>query len=201
MLPVFAFGSTPRLQVRTLLLQDARELLAVVLASRDELGRYMSWPRDLFDLEQARRFVKLSRDGWLAGRTLRLGIFERSTGVLLGSVEVDGIDFRRGQAELGYWIRTDRCGRGYATEAANAMVRYGFETLRVHKIRADVAVGNSSSARVLAKLGFTHEGTLREDRPVGSIFVDHWRFGLLQREYVARTVETDESAGRGSVRR
>ena len=46
-----------------------------------------------------------------------------------------------------------------------------------------MAVGNSASARVLEKLGFAREGTLREDRPVGNVFVDHWRYGLLSREF------------------
>lgn len=62
------------------------------------------------------------------------------------------------------------------------MLRYAFETLRLHKVRADVAVGNHGSARVLEKLGFTREGTLREDRPIGALWVDHWRYGLLARE-------------------
>ncbi len=183
MLPVFAYGNTPRLQLRPLVLQEARELLTVVAVSRPELGQFMSWPRELFDLDQARRFVKLGRDGWLAARTVRLGIFERPSGALVGSAEIDGVDLRRSQAELGYWVRSDRASRGYATEAARAMLRYGFATLRLHKIRADVAVGNHPSARVLEKLGFVREGTLREDRPVGSVFLDHWRYGLLGRDF------------------
>lgn len=162
---------------------EARELLTVVSASRAELGRFMGWPRDLVDSEQARRFIKLSRDGWLLSRTVRLGVYERATGALTGNIELDGIDARRGQAELGYWIRTDRCGRGYAVEAARAMLRYAFEVLLLHKVRADVAVGNHASSRVLEKLGFAQEGVLREDRPVGSAYVDHWRFGLLAREF------------------
>ena len=56
--------------------------------------------------------------------------------------------------------------------------------LAANTLRApDVAVGNGASARVLEKLGFVREGTLREDRPVGNVFVDHWRYGLLAREF------------------
>ena len=42
-----------------------------------------------------------------------------------------------------------------------------------------------SSARVLDKLGFVREGTLREDRAIGGIWADHWRYGLLAREFAA----------------
>lgn len=183
MLPPFTFANTPRLQLRPLVMQEARELLLVVMASRDSLGRYMSWPREMVELDHARRFVKMGREQWMAGRTVRLGVFERESGALVGNVELDGVDSRRRQAELGYWVRADREGRGYAGEAARSMLRYAFETLRMHKVRADVAVGNAASARVLEKLGFAREGTLREDRPVGSVFVDHWRYGLLSREF------------------
>lgn len=182
MLPPFTFANTPRLQLRPMVPQEARELLAVVAASRVELGQFMGWPREMNDLEQARRFVRIGREAWLSERTVRLGVFERETGALVGNVELDGVDLRRGQAELGYWVRSDRARRGYATEAARQMLRYGFESLRLHKVRADVAVGNHPSARVLEKLGFSREGTLREDRPIGGVYIDHWRYGLLVHE-------------------
>lgn len=155
----------------------------VVTASRDELGKYMSWPRDMKELEHARRFIRIGREAWLSERTVRLGIFERQTGTLLGNVELDNVNLRRGQAELGYWVRSDCTRRGIASEAARPMLAYAFETLGLHKVRADVAVGNFASARVLEKLGFSREGTLREDRPIGSEWVDHWRYGMLEREY------------------
>lgn len=190
MLPVLGTTVTARLQLRFLTMNEARELLAVVAASRPELGRFMSWPRELHELEHARRFVRFGRDGWLAGRTVRMGMFERASGILVGSVELDGIDLRRSQAELGYWVRTDRSSVGYATEGGRVLVRYGFETLKLHKIRADVAVGNDASARVLEKLGFHREGMLREDRPVGGVFTDHWRYGLLAREFEPAALAT-----------
>lgn len=185
-LPPLPVPTTARLALRPLVPRDARELLAIVAASRPELGRFMSWPREMVSLEQARRFVTIGRDGWVSERTARFGMFERESGELVGSIELDGIDHRRSQAEMGYWVRTDRWGRGYAVEAGRAALLYGYQTLGMHKIRADVAVGNDSSARVLEKLGFTREGTLREDRPIAGVFHDHWRFGLLAREFNAR---------------
>lgn len=182
-LPTLTFSSAARLALRSLVARDARELLDVIVASRRELGQFMSWPRDTVSLEQTRRFVSMGREGWVSGRTARFGMFERDGGALVGSMELDGIDLRRSQAELGYWVRTDRTRRGYATEAARAILLYAFQTLGLHKVRADVAVGNHPSARVLEKLGFTREGTLREDRLIGVEFHDHWRFGLLAREF------------------
>jgi RimJ/RimL family protein N-acetyltransferase len=185
-LPPLPASVTARLALRALVPRDARELLVVVTASRPELGRFMSWPREMLSLEQARRFVAIGRDGWLSERTARFGLFERETGLLVGSIELDGIDPRRSQAEIGYWVRSDRCGRGYAVEAGQAILLYAYHSLGLHKVRADVAVGNVASARVLEKLGFAREGTLREDRPIAGVFYDHWRYGMLSLEFSSR---------------
>jgi len=185
-LPTLPFASTARLALRPLVPRDARELLDVVVGSRRELGQFMSWPREMVSLEQARRFVSIGREGWMADRTSRFGVFERDGGALIGSIELDSVDVRRSQAEMGYWVRSDRSRRGYATEAGRAILLYAYQTLGLHKVRADVAVGNHASARVLEKLGFLREGTLREDRPIGGEFHDHWRFGLLAREFNER---------------
>lgn len=184
-LPALAGPYTARLALRPLATKDARELLMIVAHSRAELGRFMTWPREMTELEHARRFIALGREGWLTERTARFAMVERTTGELLGTVELDAVDFRRSQGELGYWIRTDRAGLGYTTEAARAVLFYAFGTLSLHKVRADVAVGNTPSARVLDKLGFSLEGTLREDRPIGGVFTDHWRYGLLARDFSA----------------
>ncbi len=189
-LPALAGPYTARLALRPLATKDARELLSIVAISRAELGRFMTWPREMTDLEHARRFIALGREGWLTERTARFGMIDRATGELLGTVELDAVDFRRSQAELGYWIRTDRAGRGFTTEAARAALFYAFGTLSLHKVRADVAVGNTPSARVLEKLGFSLEGTLREDRPIGGVFTDHWRYGLIARDFTASIAPT-----------
>ncbi len=184
-LPALAGPYTARVVLRALNPKDARELLAIVTSSRSELGRFMTWPREMMDLEHARRFIALGREGWLTERTARFAMLSRMSGELLGTVELDSIDFRKSQGELGYWIRTDRAGVGFTTEAAKAVLHYAFGTLSLNKVRADVAVGNVPSARVLEKLGFALEGTLREDRPIGGVFTDHWRFGMLAREFTA----------------
>jgi RimJ/RimL family protein N-acetyltransferase len=189
-LPVLPGPYTARLALRALTPKEARELLMIVAKSRAELGRFMTWPREMMDLDHARRFIALGREGWLTERTARFGMFDRISGELLGTVELDGVDYRKSQAELGYWIRTDRAGFGYTTEGARALLHYAFATLSLHKVRADVAVGNVSSAKVLDKLGFTHEGTLREDRPIGGVFTDHWRYGLLAREFASTLPRT-----------
>lgn len=76
------------------------------------------------------------------------------------------------RAELGYWIGVPFWGRGFATEAAREVVRYGFDEQALHRITAQVFSRNASSARVLQKIGMTCEGTLRHHFKKWGEFVD-----------------------------
>jgi len=85
------------------------------------------------------------------------GVWKRETGEFLGDC---GLFFahEHGEWELAYGFRRDRWGRGYASEAALACVRYGFEAMGLSKIVADVDPANIASLRVLEKCGFVRVG-------------------------------------------
>jgi RimJ/RimL family protein N-acetyltransferase len=85
------------------------------------------------------------------------GVWERATDAFVGDC---GLFFaeEHGEWELAYGFRRDRRGRGYATEAARACVRHGFEELGLEKIVADVDPANTASVRVLEHCGFVRIG-------------------------------------------
>ena len=91
------------------------------------------------------------------------GVWERETGELVGDCSLH-YDTTFGAWELSYGFRRDRWGRGYASEAAAAVVRHGFETMRVARIVADVDPANPASSRVLEKCGFVRVGELEDGR-------------------------------------
>jgi RimJ/RimL family protein N-acetyltransferase len=98
---------------------------------------------------------------WDAGARLTLAIAPRERpSELVGAVGL-GIEREHGVGELGYWIARETWGRGYATEAALAIVRYGFETLGLRRIQARHFTRNAPSGRVMQKLGMRHEGIQR----------------------------------------
>ncbi len=84
-------------------------------------------------------------------------------GVLAGAVGIERlIQEHAGVGELGYWLGHAYWGRGIATSAVRALVRYGFETLNLRRLEAPVMAANVASARVLKKAGFVREATLSE---------------------------------------
>lgn len=82
--------------------------------------------------------------------------------------------------ELGYWLAEHLWGKGLAAEAAAAVVRFAFGQYPVERIQARVIAGNNASARVLEKLGFRREGTLRSALFRRGKFEDVTMFALLR---------------------
>ncbi|HKB78454.1 MAG TPA: GNAT family protein, partial [Thermoanaerobaculia bacterium] len=88
-----------------------------------------------------------------------------------------------------YW------GLGYATEAAGAVVRFGFESLSLNRIFACHFVRNPASGRVLRKLGMQHEGTMRQHVRKWDEYVDLEYYAILHQDYIRRA-ETAAGDGR-----
>jgi RimJ/RimL family protein N-acetyltransferase len=125
----------------------------------------------------------------LADGVLTLAIDD---GDLAGTIGLTRKDHNR--AELGYWIGVPYWGRGYATEAAEAMVRYGFEVLELNRIYAAYFARNAASGRVMQKIGMKHEGTLRQHHRKWDEYVDLEFYGILRSEWSLRE-KRQESGG------
>jgi RimJ/RimL family protein N-acetyltransferase len=125
--------------------------------------------RDFFALLQGTRKI------WLA-------ITLRGDGRQIGGIGLT-VDEQHQNAELGYWLGVPYWGQGYATEAAQEMLRYGFEDLRLHRIFASHFKHNPASGRILKKLGMRYEGCQREHIRKWDQFVDSELYGMLQREW------------------
>ena len=96
------------------------------------------------------------------------------------------LDAEHRSGELGYWIGTPYWGQGFATEAARAVVEWGFEELDLHRVHASHFPRNPASGNVLRKLGMRNEGRLREHVLKWGEFLDIEMYGLLREEF-ART--------------
>ena len=136
---------TERLLIRPFTAADSEDLLAVWSDPANERFIGATPPESIDDLRAG------------IERGMRWGVWERETGELVGDCGLF-FDEGHGEWELAYGFRRDRWGRGYATEAARACVRYGFDELGLDKIVADVDPANIASVRVLEKCGFVPVG-------------------------------------------
>jgi [ribosomal protein S5]-alanine N-acetyltransferase len=126
----------------------------------------------------ARDFIAATKEDLSTGNELRLAVIVRESGSLCGGVGLR-IEADHRRAELGYWIGVPYWGKGYATEAATAMVNYGFDTLGLHRIFAGHVANNLASARVLKKIGMRHEGSQGGHILKWGEFLDLELYGIL----------------------
>jgi len=126
----------------------------------------------------ARDFVALAQEDLTSGKCLRLGIFLSRTDKLCGGIGLM-IDADHRHAELGYWIGVPYWRNGYATEAARALVNYGFTVLGLHRIYASHYSSNPASGNVLKKIGMGYEGCMRAHVLKWGEFLDVELYGLL----------------------
>ncbi len=135
------------------------------------------------DRERARVFLESCQKMAEEGSGARLAIDLTSDETFIGwcSLTRWNKDFRT--AALGYCFNESAWGHGYATEAARAVLEWAFAALDLNRVQAETDTRNVASARVLEKVGFHREGTLREDCIVNGEVSDSWVFGLLRRDW------------------
>jgi RimJ/RimL family protein N-acetyltransferase len=171
---------TEHLLLRPFADRDADDLFA--LHSDAHVLRYWDSP-PWTDPDRAQRFLAVCRQMALEGTGVRLAVDRASDGRFVGWCVLHRWNPELRSASLGYCYGQASWGQGFATEAAGALLRWAFETLDLNRVQAEADTRNVASARVLEKLGFVHEGTLREDCVVDGVVSDSWVYGLLRREW------------------
>ncbi|WP_257462041.1 GNAT family N-acetyltransferase [Archangium lipolyticum] len=153
---------TPRLLLRCMGPDDAARRKEAVDSSGSHLdGFFAPTPQEPMSLDAHAAQLRKFRAGFDLDQDRGYGVFEPETGKFLGEVSL----LRRaglGALEIGYWLRRDVVGQGFATEMASAAVKTAFELDRVLRMDLMCKPENERSAAVARRLGFTFEGRLRD---------------------------------------
>lgn len=168
---------TARLELRMPTALDAE---AITDACQDpEIPRWTVVPSP-YSIEDAQHFIGLVAKQWADGEECTWAI--RRDEKLIGMIGLHDItgNAAGGQAEIGYWIARDARGEGFVTEAAGAIIDWGFSELGLARIEWRAVAGNIASARTARSLGFRYEGTLRQGHSSPRGRADAWVAGLLR---------------------
>jgi RimJ/RimL family protein N-acetyltransferase len=156
---VTPFLMTPRLTLRPL---EARDVDAVFAMMSDaETMRFWDWP-SFQDRETVAEIVDAQLDDMAQGNALYWAVALTPEGKAIGSCDLSDIDRHHARAEIGFLFHRAHWGNGYAHEAMEAVTAFGFEDLNLHRLWARFHTGNAASQRLLERLGFVREGTLRQ---------------------------------------
>ena len=154
---------TPRLVLRRPHAEDGPALHAAVLASLPDLRPWMAWAAAPLDAEGYGEHLRHAAQRFTARTELRYLLFDRVSGVLVGSSGFHALDWRVPKAEIGYWIHSGYVRRGLVTEAAEALTTYGLTDLGLRRIEIRCDARNERSARIPRALGYTLDAVLKND--------------------------------------
>ncbi|MFG0243173.1 MAG: GNAT family N-acetyltransferase [Phycisphaerales bacterium JB054] len=184
---------TPRLVVRAYELSDAAALLEAVSSSREHLLPWMAWAREGHqDIVASTHYIASQIMALREPKVFNnvgIGIFEKSSGRLLGGTGVHGVHRDTASAEVGYWIRADAVNRGVCTESTAHVLSWalgGQESggLGLRRILIYCSAANAASRRVPEKLGLRAEVMQRQDYFVPGIgCTDRLGWGVMAEEW------------------
>jgi len=174
---------TERLDLRWLIEDDVDAHYAIF--SDPAVTRYWSgapWTAR----EQAVKGVADTLANYADDSGLRFAIVLRASGEMIGNATLHHFFEQNRRCEIGYALGSKHWGKGYAFEALQAVLDYGFGELDLNRIEADVDPNNLASCRLLEKLGFRKEGYMPERWIVHGEPADTVNYGLLKRYRDAR---------------
>jgi [ribosomal protein S5]-alanine N-acetyltransferase len=175
--------TTARLVLRPYTMRDAPAAHAFV-ADREVASTTAAIPHP-YPEGAAEAWIATHAQRHEAGEAVILAITLRETGELVGSIEIRLVPAHK-RAELGYWIGRPHWGRGYATEATDALLRWAFDTLDLHRVHGAHLARNPASGSVLRKVGMRFEGRLRSHFEKWGVMEDLDVYGLLAGELPPR---------------
>lgn len=183
----FTHIETDRLVLRKIRPEDAQDIFTIlsdtrVIDNTAALELHTS-------IDQTKELVHQITNGYLADSQqdwMLVAIIDKTTGTLIGCCGFFGYAPLFGRAELGYFLSPHYWGKGFVTEAAQALLNFGFDTMQLNRIEATVYPENGASIRVLEKIGMHYEGLLRQHVVRNGQFRNRQIYSILRNEWQAK---------------
>lgn len=161
--------------------EHAPAFASLVQNNIEHLKPFLPDVADLFSVEAARDHLCSAVE-----RAFKEEIFEWNLFIeenLCGSIRIKDIDRNDRKAKIGYFIDFRFAGRDIVTSAVHTVLGFCFGPLNLNRIELRCAIGNAPSKRVAEKLGFLHEGLLRQEEYLHGVFVDQHIYGMLRQDF------------------
>ena len=127
-------------------------------------------------------WVNLAHQGFNHGTHAIFGIRRKPENEFIGGIGLT-IETKFNRAEIGYWVAEPFWNKGYATEATQAVIKFGFEELGLNKLTSSHLAKNSASGRVMIKNGMVQEGRLDEHVLKHNTYHTLVLYGLTKKQY------------------
>jgi len=172
----FPFLSTARLHLRRISDEDEKEIF--FLRSDKEMSQFLD--RDpAQSINEARKWIRMINKGIDDNQYIAWGIALKNDPLLIGTISFWNVKYEHYRAEIGYALHPLFQGRSLMKEAMTAVINYGFDSLKLHSIEANVNPSNAPSIRLLERSGFIREAYHRENYYYNGHFLDSAIYSLI----------------------
>ena len=173
----FPVINTERLLLRQIVPADAAAML--FMRSDETVMQYIDRPRAVTQ-EDALKFIDSMQEDILNGNSICWGISLNNSATLIGYIGYWRMQKEHFRSEIGYALHPGHQGKGLMQEAVQAVLHYGFETMKLHSVEANINPGNNASRNLLLKAGFVKEAYFRENYFYNGKFLDSEIYSLLK---------------------
>lgn len=163
--------------------EDARELYMAVRESLPDLKPWLGWAHEGYSWQEAQDFISVTRARWEENTLFAFAVTDANTGNVVGGCSLSHLHPVYHLCNVGYWVRSSRCGEGIAGRAARLVARFGFEHAGLIRAEIVIAVGNEKSVRVAEKIGAHYEGRLLNRMVIGRVICDAHMYSLLPSDF------------------
>jgi len=171
-------------ELRPLEERHAAALYACVDENRDYLREWLPWVDGTTGESDTLEFIRGSLEQVSANDGIAAGIWQTvDAGGVIGVIGTHKINWPNRKVELGYWIARDFQGRGIVTAACRLLITYLLRDLALNRVEIHCATGNHKSCAIPQRLGFEHEGILRDGQLCCGKYQDLKIYGMLQRDW------------------
>jgi ribosomal-protein-serine acetyltransferase len=168
-------------ELRLLEERHATQLFALVDQNRSHLRAWLPWLDTNTSAEASRSFIRHALQQFANNDGFQAGIWQ--SGALAGVIGCHSLDWSNRKTDIGYWLGASFQGHGLMTRACRTLVNHAFGELGFNRVEIRCAVGNARSCAIPQRLGFRHEGVLRQIEWLYDHFVDHNVYSMLASEW------------------
>jgi ribosomal-protein-serine acetyltransferase len=156
---------------------DAEELCELINANSTYLRQWMPWVDSTNNVSHSENFIRSTLQQFANNEGFAAAICDNNR--IIGVVGLNRIDRDNRIGYIGYWLSEPYQGKGIMTKSCQVAIDYAFEKLKLNRLVITCATENQRSRAIPLRLGFAHEGVLRDAEWLYDRFVDHDVYALL----------------------
>jgi ribosomal-protein-serine acetyltransferase len=178
---MFHLTTADGIELRQFELNDAETLFAAVNRNREHLRQWLPWVDATHSPDEVRQFLTRVIAQYQDGLGPNFGIWLDHA--FIGSLGCHLFDRPNRSCSLGYWLAAGNQGRGVITRCCRRLLDYLFDETGLHRVEIRCGTGNARSRAIPQRLGFRHEGVLREAEWVNDRWLDLEVWSILEQDW------------------